>query len=265
MFGMECKIAKSAVFFLLLKEKKRKKKNAPTVIFAEACEIRQCHPIAWTHSSPPQVPACLSSEPSARWPSRPCSAPRGAAASLWHWLCATSASPLGRWRPTPASTPCPSQKQTTRRCSSQVCWNLTAYARTGPAAFFFFFLILHDSQCVEKSCGWEHNVLWWDSTPAGFITSLQWRQRAVSVENKRVGGERLASFLKHALLLSYFSLHGNQQWWLWAAAHFKARSLLWWLSVSLLVLQVVWVSSGWGSPNSWGKTSSSVCSLVTHA
>lgn len=133
------------------------------------------------------------------------------------------------------------------------------------SSIFFFFLILHDSQCVEKSCGWEHNVLWWDSTPAGFITSLQWRQRAVSVENKRVGGERLASFLKHALLLSYFSLHGNQQWWLWAAAHFKARSLLWWLSVSLLVLQVVWVSSGWGSPNSWGKTSSSVCSLVTHA
>lgn len=153
MFGMECKIAKSAVFFLLLKEKKRKKKNAPTVIFAEACEIRQCHPIAWTHSSPPQVPACLSSEPSARWPSRPCSAPRGAAVSLWHWLCATSASPLGRWRPTPASTPCPSQKQTTRRCSSQVCWNLTAYARTGPAAFFFFFLSCMTVNVLRKVVG----------------------------------------------------------------------------------------------------------------
>lgn len=67
-----------------------------------------------------QVPTCLSSEPSARWPSKFCSAPRGAAASPSPWLHATSTSPPGRWRLMPASTPCPSQKRTTPRCSLQV-------------------------------------------------------------------------------------------------------------------------------------------------
>ena len=87
--------------------------------------------------------------------------------------------------------------------------------------FFFFFLscMTFEMRNVMRSCAWEHNVLCWDSTPAGFLTSLQWRQKEMTVENKRVGGERLDSSFKHALLLSYFSLYGNQQWWLWAAAH----------------------------------------------
>lgn len=113
----------------------------------------KCHLDAWTaFLSSLQTPACLSSEPSPRWPSRPCSAAPAAAASRWRWPCATSASHLDRWRQTPASTPCPSQRRTTPRCSSQVA--VVLFVSSSKVQILFLFMIkLHFEAGLQVAKG----------------------------------------------------------------------------------------------------------------